>query len=91
LSPPLQDIQEIENLEQYYNTKVQAQGLRIKQNSAEHFGSGFAACDAVSDVDIVSTAPTPKTDMSSRWVPPSSVHKETDDYYSQVLEEDGYL
>ncbi len=84
-------IQEIENLERYYYAKVQAQGSRTNQNSAVHFGSKSAARDAVSDVDSVATAPTPNTDMSSRWVPPSSVQKETDDYHFQVLGEDGYL
>jgi hypothetical protein len=84
-------IQEIENLEHFYNVKMQAQSSRTNQNSAVHFGSESAAHDAVSDVDSVATAPTPKMDMSSCWVPPSSVHKETDDYHFQVLEEDGYL
>ncbi len=84
-------IQEIENLKRYYDAKVQAQGSRTNQNSAVHFGSKSAVCDAVSDVDSVATALTPKTDMSSCWVPPSSVHKEIDDYHFQVLGEDGYL
>jgi hypothetical protein len=84
-------IREIKNLERYYDAKVQAQGSRKIQNSAVHFGSVSMARDAVSDVDRVATAPTPKTDMSSHWVPPSSVHEETEDYHSQVLREDGYL
>jgi hypothetical protein len=84
-------IQKIENLEHYYDTKVQAQGSRTS-NSAVQFGSKSAAHDmAVSDVDSVATAPTPKMDMSSHWVPPSSVHKERDDCHFQVLREDGYL
>ncbi len=84
-------IQEIKNLERYYDAKVQAQGSRMIQNSAVLFGSTSTACDAVSDMDSVATAPTSKMDMSFRWVPPSPVHKETDDYHSQVLREDGYL
>ncbi len=84
-------IREIENTERYYNAKVQAQGSRTIQKSAVHFGSKSAARDAVSDMDSVATAPTPKTDMSSCWVPPSSVHEEPDNYHSQVLREDGYL
>jgi hypothetical protein len=48
-----------------------------------------AVRDAVSDVESVSTVSTPKTDMSTRWVPPTSVNEATDDYHSQVLGEDG--
>jgi len=86
-----QTIRKIENLERYYDTKVQGQGSRARENSAVHFESTSAGRNAVSDVESVNTGSTPKTDMSTRWVPPSSVTEETDDYYSQVLREDGYL
>jgi hypothetical protein len=42
-------------------------------------------------MDSIATALTTKMDMSSRWVPPSSVRKETDNYHLQVLREDSYL
>ncbi len=84
-------IREIENIEQYYDTKVQGQGSRAHEKSAVRFESTSAGRDAVSDVESVNTATTPKTDMSTHWVPPSSVIEETDDYHSQVLGEDGYL
>ncbi len=86
-----QTIREIENLEQYYDAKVRGQGSRASENYAVRFGSTSAARDAVSDVESVNTVSTPKMDMSTVWVPPSSVNKETDDYHYQVLGEDGYL
>jgi hypothetical protein len=86
-----QTIREIENLEHYYDTKVQGQGSRAREKYAVCFESTSAGRDAVSDVESVNTVSTPKTDMSTRWVPPSSVTEETDDYHSQVLGEDGYL
>jgi len=70
---------------------VQGQGSGAREKYAVRFESTSAGRDAVSDVESVNTASTPKTDMSTRWVPPSSVTEETDDYYSQVLREDGYL
>ena len=82
---------EIENLGQYYDAKVQGQGSRTRQNYAVRFNSTSAAGDAVSNVESVNTVSTPNTDMSNRRVPPPSVNKETDNYHSQVLGEDGYL
>jgi hypothetical protein len=82
---------EIENLERYCNAKVQGQGSRTSQNNAVRFGSMSAVRDAISDVESVNTVSTPKTDMSTYWVPPTSVNEATDDYHSQVLGEDGYL
>jgi hypothetical protein len=86
-----QMICEIENLEQYYNSKVLGQGSRAREKYAVRFKLTSAGRDASSDVKSVNTASTPKTDMSTRWVPPSSVTKETDNYHSQVLREDGFL
>jgi hypothetical protein len=86
-----QTIRKIENLERYYDTKVQGQGLRAHEKSAVRFKSTSAGRNAISDVKSVNTASTPRTDMSTRWVPPRSVIDETDDYHSQVLGEDGYL
>ena len=88
----LQDtICKIENLEYYYDTKVQGQGSRIGQKSAVHFDSASTARNAISDAEGDNTAPVPNTGMSTRWVPPSSVNEETDDYHSQGLREDGNL
>jgi hypothetical protein len=70
---------------------VQGQGLRAHEKSAVRFESTSAGRDAISDVESVNTVSTPKTAMSTRWVPPCSVIDDTDDYHSQVLGEDGYL
>ena len=86
-----QTIREIENLERYYDSKVQGQYSRAHEKRAVRFESTSAGRDAISDVESVNTASTPKTDMSTRWVPPSSVIDDTNEYHSQVLGEDGYL
>jgi len=84
-------IRGIENLECYYDAKLLGQGSWISKTNAVHFGSASAARDAVSDTDSVETASIPHMALSTRWVPPISVNKETDKYHSQVLREDGYL
>ena len=86
-----QTIREIENLERYYDSKVQGQCSRAHEKHAVRFESTSAGRDAISDVESVNTASTPRTDMSTRWVPPSSVIDDTNEYHSQVLGEDGYL
>ncbi len=86
-----QTIHKIENLKQYYDSKVQGQGSRAPEKYVVRFELTSAGRDALSDVKSVNTASTPKTDMSTRWVPPSSVTEEIDDYHSQVLGEDRYL
>ena len=67
------------------------QGSWAREKYAVRFKSTSAGRDASSDVASVDTASPPRTDMSTRWVPPSSVNEETDDYHSQVLGEDGFL
>ena len=83
---------EIENLERYYDAKVQAGSLKTTpQTQAVHFGSKPMARAAVSDSDNISTATHPLGGFGSRWVPPSSVHEDDDDYPSSVLGKDNYL
>jgi hypothetical protein len=84
-------IREIENLEQYYDTKVLGQGSSIDKNSVVHFSLASAARDAVSDTNSAVTPPHSHTAFSSRWVPPSSGIEDYDGYHTQVLREDGYL
>ena len=57
---------EIENLEQYYDTKVHGQGLRSSQNYVVCFGLMSAMRDAGSDIESVHTASILKTDISNR-------------------------
>ncbi len=82
----------MENLERYYNVKVQAGSLKtMPQTQAVHFGSKSMARAAVSDSDNISTTTHPLGGFGPRWVPLSSVHEDDDDYPSSVLGKDNYL
>jgi hypothetical protein len=82
----------MENLKHYYDAKVQAGSSKTTpQTQAVHFGSKSMAHAAVSDSDDISTATHPLGGFGLRWVPPSSVHEDDDDYPSSVLGKDNYL
>ncbi len=82
----------MENLECYYDAKVQAGNSKTTpQTQAVHFGSKSTARAAISDLDDISTAAHPLGGFGSKWVPPSSVHKNDDDYPTSVLGKDNYL
>ncbi len=84
-------IQEIIQLERYYEAKVQAGSLRMHPGEpAVHFGTKSAARAALIDSDSVHSAVLLGGGMAHRWVPPASVHADDNDYYS-VLREDGSL
>ncbi len=81
----------MENLERYYDAKVQAGGSKITtQSQAVHFGFKSMVRAAISDLDSVGTAAHLSGGIGTRWVP-SSVHEDDDDYHSSVLGEDSYL
>jgi hypothetical protein len=83
---------EIENLECYYNAKVQAGGLRSSNiQSAVHFGTKSAARPAVIDSCSVDLASYHSSGIGAKWVPPSSVHIDDNNYHSSVLGKDSYL
>jgi hypothetical protein len=83
---------EIENLERYYDAKVQAGGSKMTtQTPAVHFGTKSAARAAVSDSGNVDSAMYPSGGVGAKWVPPSSVYEDENDYPSSVLGEDSYL
>jgi hypothetical protein len=85
-------VHEIENLECYYDAKVQAGGSKIMtQTPAVHFGTKLAARAAVSDSGSVDSAMYPSGRIGARWVLPSSVYEDENDYPSSVLGEDSYL
>jgi len=85
-------IRNIESLERYYDTKVQASGSQtMHQNQAVHFGSKSAAHAAVSESGSVVHAMHPSGGISPRWVQPTSVYEDDDYYHSSVLGEDSYL
>jgi hypothetical protein len=83
---------EIENLERYYYAKVQAGGSRSSDNhSVVHFGTRSAARPAVIDSGSMDSALYHSGGIGTRWVPPSSMHVDDNDYHSSVLAKDSYL
>jgi hypothetical protein len=83
---------EIENLERYYNAKVQAGSSSSSTiHSAVHFGTKSAACPAVIESCSVDLASYHSSGIGHRWVPPSAVHVDDSDYHSSVLGKDSYL
>ena len=91
-------VKEIENLERYYEAKVQAVGSKIiPQNLTVHFGSKSVAPHATCDKDnddsrspLFPDSDVKEEDFNSRWVPPTSVNEE-DDYNSSALKQGGHL
>ncbi len=61
------------------------------QTLAVHFGTKSAARAAVSDSGSVDSAMYFSDRIGARWVPPSSVYEDDNDYPSSVLGEDNYL
>jgi hypothetical protein len=85
-------VHEIENLERYYYAEVQAGGSRSSDNhSAVHFGTRSVARPAVIDSGSMDLALYHSNGIGTRWVPPSSVHVDDNDYHSSVLGKDSYL
>jgi hypothetical protein len=86
-------INEIENIERYYNAKVTAgsSASPISSNfQSVHFGTSSPARAAVSDLDSLETTDFPAAgSILKRWVPPSGLPGVEDDYPSSVLREDG--
>ena len=93
LAGPSRDvIQEIVNLEHYYDTKVLALSSGIStQNPAVHFGSKSGTRNVLQISDQTSSATNPASGFSRRWVPPSSVYEDSSNYHHSVLGEDGFL
>ena len=46
---------------------------------------------AVIDSNNIASVVHPTRAIKYRWVPPSSVHEDDDDYHGYVLREDNYL
>jgi hypothetical protein len=63
----------------------------MTKNPVVHFGTRSAARVAISDSDSVDSAKYPSGGTGTRWVPPSSVYEDDNDYPSSVLGEDSYL
>ena len=88
----LQLIDEIINLERYYDAKVMAAGSgSIKQDQSVHFGTkSTTRAVGIDSVSVVTDAP-PNATILTRWVPPCHLPEDADDYPSSALGGDGPL
>ena len=85
----VQLITEINNLERYYEAKVVAGSTSEgKTSQSVHFGTKSTARDAGIDAVSTDTGPSPDASLQARWVPPSQVYEDEDDYPSSALEGD---
>jgi hypothetical protein len=105
-------VKEIENLERYYEAKVQASGSTVnsttatvswgskpKTNPPKIWGWGGDATTSSDkgsylyydqpDTPMANTSKV-EANMSSRWVPPTSVNKDSNNQ-SSILKKDGYM
>jgi hypothetical protein len=88
----LQLIQEVENLERYYNAKMMAGSSGVApKDLAVHFGAKLPVRVMAINNDSISTALPSTVDMPMRWVPPSGMPEDSDDYTASVLGKDGLL
>jgi hypothetical protein len=88
----IQLIDEIKNLERYYDAKVMASSPKVRKiDQSIHFGTAQAT--RAVDVDAVSieTATSPDASLCARWVPPSGLPADDYDYPSSALGRDGLL
>jgi hypothetical protein len=85
-------LQEIENLERYYNARVQGGSSLVTQNQAVQFGLRPGVHVTARDPDNACMALHPAKDMATWWVPPPSiVTEDSNDYPASVLGKDGLL
>ena len=85
-------IEELTNLERYYEAKVQA-GSSVGNigKLAVHFGTKSVVNAVIIDSDSVNSAVRPREGMTHHWVPPASVHEDDVDKFLSVLREDRAL
>jgi hypothetical protein len=88
----LQLIQEVENLEHYYDAKVMAGSSKeAPEDLSVHFGTRSPVRAMVINHDSSSTALHSTTDKSTWRVPPSSMPEDYDNYPASVLGKDKLL
>jgi hypothetical protein len=88
----LQLIQEVENLERYYDAKVMAGSSGVApKDLAIHFGTKLPVRVTAINNNSISTASPSTADMSTGWVPPSGMPEDSDDYTASVLGKDRLL
>jgi hypothetical protein len=84
----LQIINEVENIEWYFNAKVLAASLMLTPKTlAVHFGSRLPSRTGM-DTDCSGAARDSTVDMSTRWVPPPGYPEDYNDYQASVLGKD---
>ena len=85
----IQLIDEIRNLERYYDAKVTAGSPSVeKQGQSVHFGMRSSAGDAEIVTVSIEMDPLPNSSLQARWVPPGGPPDFDDDYPSSTLEGD---
>jgi hypothetical protein len=79
-------LKELENLERWINAKVIA-GYSSVQNLAVHFGSKSPGRASNPDLNSVSMAKSPISNVDTHWVPPRSLPPDdsSDDYHQQIF------
>ena len=84
-------IEEVENIERYYNAKVTAGSSTSPAANYQsvHFGTSSPTRVAGSDLDSIETTDFPAASILKRWVPPSGLPGVEDDYPTSVLRGDG--
>jgi hypothetical protein len=88
----VQLIDKIRNLERYYDAKVMAGSPTVaKLDQSVHFGTRSTARAADVDAVSIETAPSPDASLLARWVPPSGLPADDDDYPSSAHKRDGLL
>jgi hypothetical protein len=88
----LQLIQEVENLERYYDAKVMAGSSGVApKDLAIHFGTKLPVRVTAINNNSISMALPSTVDVSTRWVPPSGMPEDSDDYTASVLGKDRLL
>jgi len=85
-------VNEITHLERYYEARVQASSSSGNPSEpAVRFGTHSAGRVALVGYDSEHSATRSTEDWAHRWVPPTSVHEDDDDYNSVLREDSNYL
>ena len=88
----VQLIEELTNLERYYDAKVMAADSTVgKQDQSVHFGTKLPVRAADADAVSVVTDSSQDARILTRWVPPSHLPEDAHDYPSSALGKDGLL
>ena len=90
VSSYIQLIQEIKNLERYYDAKVMTGSPRIdKQDQSVHFCTKSTTCDTDIEAVNMETDTSPDNGLQAHWVPPSGLQEDYDDFPSSNLGRNG--